>query len=500
LNRRLDRVVVALGSVLALCAVGWCADVTPGSSPGQPVPKLLRLSVGETVPIAGEENGFERVLLMPPAEESTTPANAWEISADTAIKLARLPKDERWRAIRRNLGLAPGDSDDLILWSEVADAVLDSIAKLPLEQEPGGQAFGLRVAFPGKDTSDPPPDVALVFSNTEIEPSPGKQFDAESALKNDIADALTGVEGFVEFADDGASAPSPEELAGIEVQLLDSGKQLVAVSPVRQGYFCFPRLPVDPDFGSDYYVAAAMKGEGPAGLDSLHPDVAGASKAIYVPVMRGIRSRVRLTIPRPSGPFRAFGEKGIQTQDWAISGGPAALLLQEFVEGSSVLGIITQRLPANPGLHLGVVQVPDSGPKTFWSSRFVLRPPALDRGPQFVARGKMRIQCLTVEAEEGPARRHYVKMMWLAHATIADLRLASRRVSETPWGIGIGVAPSADPALYVVGASYKLVRTAELLAGVGFQEGRSGSFVYGLTLDMNPILDGIFGKSKDSGE
>jgi len=473
-----------------LCAGGWCADLTGDSSAAAPVPTLFRLSVGDTTPIAGDENGFERVLLMPPAEESTSAGNVWEITADTAIRLARLPSEDRWRAIRRNLGLAPGEGDDLILWTEVADAVLDAIAALPFEQEPGGQAFGLRVAFPGTDTSDPPADVALVFPRTKGDEARGKESDPESALRDGIADALTGVEGFVGYADDG-DPPSAKELARIEVRLLDADKRVVAVSAVRQGYFCFPHLPVDPDFGDDYYVAASAKGDTALDLGSGTTDEA---KEIYVPVMRGIRSRVRLTIPRPAKPFQIMGTKGLDTEEWSIDGGPAALLLQEFVAESSLLGVITQRLPTNPGLHLGVVQPPDGGPTTLWSSRFVVKPPTLDRRPEFVARGKMRIQCHTAEAGGVSARRHYLQMTWLAHAAPADLKLASRGVSQTPWGIGIGVAPSADPTLYAVGASYKVVRTAEVLAGMGFQEGHSTSFVYGLTLDMDPILNGIFGK------
>jgi hypothetical protein len=453
-------------------------------------PKLLRLAVGETTPVTGETGSYERVIVMPPDKDSTTAGNIWDISAEVAIKLARLAPEARWRAIRRNLGLAPDDSADLILWSEVLEAAFVDIAKLPMAGESGNQQFGLRVAFPDKSSADPPADVALVFDNSTAEQKPRQPVGIESNLRKDIAEAMTGVEGFAEIVGDGAIPPSAGVFAHIEVQLFDSDKKLVRATGLRQGYFCFTNLPVDADFGSDYYLKAVYKG---TRVDSLANEV--STEFIYAPVMRGIRTRVRLEVQKEPVMFES-PDKSLQTQNWAINGGPAAMLLQQFVAGNNILTAISERLPANPGLHLGVVQGPD-GPTTLWSSRFLLRPPRLDRRPQFVSRGKMRLQVMTVNGTPEGARRHYLKMSWLAQAAPAELKLASRRVSETPWGIGVGVAPSEDPAMYVVGASYKLMPEAELLAGMGIQKGDSKSFVYGLTLDADKILEGIFGKKKD---
>jgi hypothetical protein len=221
---------------------------------------------------------------------------------------------------------------------------------------------------------------------------------------------------------------------------------------------------------------------------------AGAGpRQFYVPVVRGLRTQVRLTMPRPA----RTGDKSFSTANWPIGGGAAAMLLEEFVGGSSLLGIITERLPANPGLHLGVIQANGQGPLPFYSTRFVLRPPTLDRRPQFVTPGRIRLQCLTDSAAGGS--RHFVKMSWLAHAEATELKLASRHVNATPWGIGIGVAPSAEPTLYGVGASYKLRPEMEVLAGVGLQKDRPESFIYGLTVDVDRILGGIFG-DQGSGE
>jgi hypothetical protein len=485
-GQKLVCAALLLASICVFCSRGLAVDTE-----AEPGPKLLRLNVGETLPVAGEAGSYERTLVMPPGGETTAAGNVWEINADLAIKLARLPQAERWHVIRRNLGLSPEDRADLILWSEVDDAAFAGIAKLLFEAEPGGRDFGLRVAFPDKATSDPPADVALTFSNADFKKNAKPRINIESDLRQGVSEVLTGIEGFVEFAGGGGTPPPPEALAGIEVRLFDSGKQLVATSPVRRGYFCFSKLAVDPDFGSDYYLEAVEKDALPVSAGDL-----GEAKLIYVPVMRGIRTRLRLTVPAPQMPV--LPEKGLQTGGWAISGGPAALLLQQFVEGSSLLGAITERLPANPGLHLGVVQT-DDGPATLWSSRFVLRPPILDRRPQFVTRGKLRLQCLTVASPPSPAGLHYIKMTWLGHASQTELKLSSRHVNETPWGIGIGVAPNAEPALYAVGASYKVVPNAELLAGMGIQENRSNSFIYGLTLDADEILNGIFGK-KNSGD
>ena len=489
---RLVRLVLVLGGIAALSGVGFAASVNQKPSGAEQGPKLLRLNIGGTAPIAGEAGSFERVLVMPPSGESMTAGNAWEMNADLAIRLSRLPREVRWQAIRRNLGLAPDDTGDLILWSEVADAAFGCIAKLPLEKEPGAEEFGLRVAFPGKETPESPPDVALTFTNIETERNPKKQINVESGLKQGIADAMTGIEGFVEFAADGGTPPPFEALDQIQVQLFDCNKQPVAVSQVCQGYFSFSNLAVDPDFGSDYYLKAVVKDDGVAGGPT-----ASTPEFVYAPVIPGIRTRVHFTIPRPEMPFQPGGEKGINTQNWAISGGPAAMLLQNFVGGNSILDAVTQRLTANPGLHVGVVQVPGSGPTTLWSSRFLIKPPVIDRRPQFVARGKMRLQGLTVRTAQGAASYHYVKITWLGHAEATELKLSSRHVKETPWGIGVGVAPSADPALYAVGASYKLLPQAELLAGLGIQEGKPNSFIYGLTLDVERVLSGVFGKNKE---
>jgi hypothetical protein len=167
---------------------------------------------------------------------------------------------------------------------------------------------------------------------------------------------------------------------------------------------------------------------------------------------------------------------------------------------SPVLQALLKRLTENPGLHVGVVAVRGAGLQLMYSARHYLKPPVQDRGPKFVSEGSMRLECLTSSSPEGAPRFHYLTIVLLGHATKADLDLGSRRVTQTPWGITVGMVTSVNPNLYAVGASYKLRSSLELFAGVGVRKDNPTSFVYGLSIDVKQILDAVFGAVKGGGE
>lgn len=90
---------------------------------------------------------------------------------------------------------------------------------------------------------------------------------------------------------------------------------------------------------------------------------------------------------------------------------------------------------------------------------------------------------------------HYVKIIWSSRADPTQLDLQARPIMESPWGFGAGVVPSVSPALYAVGASYKLFHVCEVFAGAGIRKDHPTSFVYGVTLDVENILGALFGKA-----
>jgi hypothetical protein len=478
-------IAVVSATLVFLAGLQFTASAQSPSPAGQD-PQLVSLTVGETTRVAGSSDSYERVLLAPPGESKMSIGNAWEMSADVAIKLGRLPESERWRVIRRNLLLAQDEQTDLILWTEVVNAFLDQIGTLPLDKETANPAFGLRVAFPGQDTSaNAKADVALTFGD-----------DFESILNKKILDVLTGVEGFVKVANDDGTLLSPAKaadvLARLKLRLLDgSGREFSAI-PNNQGYYRFPLLPADSEFGTDYTLRADIIEEKPAGeggsdeekvsIRLSHPE------GQYAPVRRGARTRLNLTV--------IVTPKNVKPRGAEIPGAPApvSMLFQKFVGENFLLGAIMQRLPANPGLHLGVVQIDGAGLQPLWSVRFLLGARVLDRSPRFVSRGSMRLVCLTSAGSEGQARTRYVKIMWTGRADAAQLDLQARPTSEFPLGLGVGVVPSVSPALYAVGASYKLFRGMEVFAGAGIRKDHPTAFVYGLTLDIEDILSALFGK------
>lgn len=478
-TRRVGR-ALALGSTMVISAALLSASSVPSSPDTEPKPDVVRPTMGGTVEVKDRPGNYERVLLAPPEDDTMSSDAAWVIGPDLAVKLGRLSPKERWAVIRRNLGLAPEDDvrrHDLILWREVADTIFDMIGTLNTTAEGGPPAVGLQVAFPGGDTSEPQPEVALTFNDGAKR---GSGFDEELTRK--IGEEMTGVEGFLK--------PAPETPADYDVNLRNAATGETSVThPDRLGYFCFPHLRVDPEFGGDYHIALwDSSGEESSTADWDEAD------AIYVPVKHGARTRVDLTVDDQT--FRILSGAA-----WLGVTGHAEMI-QEFLGQLPMLEAIVQRLTPNPGLHVGAVAVRGSGAQPILLTRHLLKRPTRDRGPQLVSEGSMRLECLTPATPEGgvPAGVHYLRIVLAGQATEADLDLRSRPTSQTPWGIGIGVVPSADPTLYAVGASYRLTRGVDLLAGVGIQKDNPNSFVYGITLDQDYILNAIFGKPTAEGE
>ncbi len=394
---------------------------------------------------------------------------------------------------------------DLVLWTEVVNAFFDQIKELPLEKDSKRPAFGLRVAFPGHDTSaNAKADVALTFNSDQTFDLDAPK-DFESRLNKKIVAALTGVDVFVnvDYRFSVSSDEAADILANLKLRLFDgSDKEFVPLHHT-QSYFCFSPLPVDPEFGSDFRLRAdMMEGYSYGGkkIDIMLTDPEGQ----YVPVRQGVRTRLNLNltaIVRKEGLTWQEALEGYQKALKAkggeqIPGAPAAIsmLFQKFVGENFLLGAIMQRLPANPGLHLGVVQINGSGLQPLWSVRLLLKSPELDRRPRFVSRGTIQLQCLTLASPGGMVQPHYIKIIWSGRADPTQLELQARPIIESPWGFGAGVVPSVSPALYAVGASYKLFHVCEVFAGAGIRKDHPTSFVYGVTLDVENILGALFGK------
>jgi len=462
------------------------------------VKKFVSLVVGKTMPVEDSPGFYQRVLLSPPDLEGMTPGVSWEISAEAAIKLGNLSEEERWRIIRRNLGLSQEGNKNLILWTEVVNAFFDQLKGLPLEDGAKSPAFGLRVAFPGNnpvpDKRDEP-EVALTF-NSDLTFDKDAKRDFDSRLADKILTALTGVEVFVNVINEDGSAASSDEaakvLANLKLHLSDESGKLFIPVYLGQGYFCFSSLPVDPaypELGSGYRLWAEMGKEFSSGEYEVEIRLS-ENEEQYVPVRRGARTRWHLTALLKSKDSQSRGIEDLVT-------GAFFNVVNADIKGvSDLLGVITKRLETNPGLHVGAIQVKDEGLHPLYSVRFHLRAPEQDRQPRFVSRGTFWLQSLSQANPEGTVQPHYIMIVWSGRADQAQLNLQSRPIKTFPLGLTVGIAPSLDPVLYAVGASYKLFSVMELFAGAGIRQDFPTSFVYGLTLDIEKILSVLFGKSK----
>jgi hypothetical protein len=516
MTRSFDRTALPVALLLVL-VVGMALPAAAQPDPPDleladeaPAVRAVAIPVGKTEAVSDDPTRFTRVLFAPPDEARLVPGRTWDIDMALALRLGRMEPAERWRAIRRNLGLAPDDKRALVVWTEVVDALLSQLGTLPDLKDPAAPGFGLRVAFPGTDPENKRrAEVALTFEA-------GKT-GFEDRLNERVAAAMTGVEGFVSlvFAD-GTPVEGDwlKDHPGLSVRLKDGeGKEVAAFALKDHPFYCFPSLPADKDLGGDYRLEIAQAdrpgGEnGPAGKVIMEPQ--------YVPVRYGVRSRQDLTLMRDETRLKdemaelADRPKMLDLDDAFaglanLQGAPASVvsLFQQLAETVPVVNIVAGILPANPGLHFGAVMTKDAGPQIFYSVRFKFRADLPDRAPRFVTRGTIRLQVLTAADAALPVSPAYVKVVWLAQTDAAGLSLDSRPVRTFPLGLGIGVVPSMSPALFSAGLSYKMFNVAEVYAGVGFRSDKNvpedpeepfskTSFVYGLTVDVEHVLGAIF--------
>jgi len=312
---------------------------------------------------------------------------------------------------------------------------------------------------------------------------------------------LTGVEGFVTVESNQEGHPlAPIDVQGylhsIRLELFEKDKNGQEINETGEfalddrGYFRIPQKNVhdiDPDFGSDYWLRATC------GNNEF--------ETCYVPTRRDMLTRVDVTFKAPPRPAPGSPDEAKKRAAGGLSAGnlleaPSAIstLFQQFAAGHFLLAGLMQRLPQNPGLHIGVVHVKDSGLQVLWSVRFYLKAPVQDRSPRFVSKGMIRLQRLTPKSFKGAARPHYIKIVWSGHADATQLDLASRRIIKFPLGFDAGIVPSVKTYVYTAGLSLKPISLIELYAGVGFRKGYPTSFVYGITLDVEDILGFLFGK------
>jgi hypothetical protein len=472
----LTAAIVALRSM----APAYSAPQT-GNAASRPSPakdeslKVLRVPTGDTAPAKDKPGVYERVLLTAPEEATMASGTAHDLSFDEAIRLARLPKDERWRALRQTLGLAP---DDLLVWSEMVDAIFDSLADLTRQSRPSDAEFGLQIAFPGTDTTNAKPDGLLTLGKS-----------TETRMKDALNDAATGIEGLIEVTG-GNAEDSAEVRHSLECQLLDRAKAPVATSSIREGYCAFPHLKVNPAFGRDlYYVRIASTSENVRVSQSGGPQGGPAEQFAYV--LQDQRTRVSFKVTVASS-------RGGAAPTATSSSDPTAII-QGFTKSLPFLDAVLQGLPPNPGLHIGAVEVPGSGPQWLFSLRYFLRAAVVDRRPHFVKNphGTFHLQCLTPLSPDA-AGQHYLKIVWSAHAEQSELALSSRHVSQFPVGVSVGVVPALNPMLYSVGVSYKLHPTVELVAAAGIRKGRGTVFIYGFTIDLQNVLSMLVGSPPKS--
>ncbi len=455
-------------------------------------------SLGPT--LSPSYRSFERVLFDPPDGARLASGSTWEIGFDLMVELAKMSPDERWRALRRNLGLAPDAKNDFLVWTEVVDDLLAELATLPLAKRDvrGGPAFGLRVAFPGDaPAAESPADVALSFG-------PGKAGeDREGELVAALLKSATGVEGAVSLVDADGRPVEGDWLArypGLTVHLRDREGRDRAAQPIKdRPYFSFSRLAGIPELGGDFWLTVSGGGEG-----LMTPQI----EPQYVPVRPGLRTRQDLglklspAVPETKGVPAAevMGiEKGLGEAIPLIGGGETSVedAVGRITGAFPLLGPILSVLPANPGLHFGFLQTKNDGPQMFFSARFKFRAETHDRSPRFVSKGTIRFQVMTDAGGDGRPTVHYVKVLWCGRASQADLLLTNRPVTRFPLGLGIGVVPSVSPVIYSAGLSYKIMTGLEVYAGAGFRAASDDpektyartSFVYGLTLDVQSVVD-----------
>lgn len=457
-----------MGAAVALMAYG---SVLLAQSPNRPTAaeaplKVLRVSTGDTVASKDEQGVYTRVLLTAPDEATMASGTPRDLSVDEAIRLGRLPKDERWRELRRTLGLGP---DDLLVWSEMVDAIFDSLVDLAPQFQSKEATFGLQIAFPGTDTTNAKPDVLLTL---------GKP--TETRMKDAVNDVATGIEALIDVAG-GTAAESAEALHSLECQLLDAAKAPVAKSSIREGYCAFPLLKVNPAFGRDtYYVRVVSTAPNLRVAESGGPQDAPPQQVAYVLKDQRTRVAFKVTLER---------SRGVAATTTATVVTDPTALITGFTKALPLLDAVLQGLPPNPGLHVGAVEVPGSGVEWLFSLRYFLRPGVLDRRPHFVKNphGTIHLQCLTPLSPDAVGQ-HYVKIVWSAHAEQKELALSSRHVSQFPVGLSVGVVPALNPVLFSVGASYKLHPTVELVAAAGLRKNRPTVFVYGVTIDLQNLV------------
>jgi hypothetical protein len=479
----------------------------PVREEGPAVPsRFVTLSLGPTT--ASGPGLFERALFEPPDAAMLAPGSAWEISMDLAIELGRMAPEDRWRAIRRNLGLAPDAKADFLLWTEVVDDLLAALGALPPDDKnpmtaPG---FGLRVAFPGDAPVDESaPDVALAFD-------PGTRgTPVEESVIAALLKAVTGIEGSVSLVD-----PAGQPIGGdwlskfpdLTVHLRDSeGNEKGAARLRDYPFYHFSRLAGVPDLGGDFWLTVSGGEPGLQTADGVPGPYLPVMEPQYAPVRPGLRTRQDITltlVPAAEAVSPVQEEKLAEEIDFDKSL-PDLAAAETSVEDAvrvitgafPLLGPILATLPSNPGIHFGIVQTKDDGPQLFFSARFKFKAETHDRRPRFVSRGTVRFQVMTLAAAQGLAPAHYVRVTWCGRATGADLSLANRPVSRFPLGLGLGIVPSVSPVMYSAGLSYKVMKGLELYAGAGFRAASDDpeatyartSFVYGLTLDVQSVVD-----------
>jgi len=490
---------------------------------GPPVPapapaRFVTLTLGPTTPSDVKPGLFERVLFEPPDGTTLMTGDIWEIGMDLAIELGRKDPAERWGAIRRNLGLAPDDKTDPVLWREVVDDLLAMLGALSQGDGQTRPNFGLRVAFPGNATvSESSPDVALTFDSGKKadpkKPSAGAaEEDAEERLIGAMLKAVTGVEGSIRLV-----GPDGTPVAGnwlskfpdLTLHLRDGeGNEKGVLRLKDHPTYAFSRMMGVPELGGDYWLEMTGGGAGSSWAENEPEKYIPVMEAQYVPVRPGMRTRQDLTlklveaaaqpqleekqINKDIGFEKSIDLPGLEAAETSVNDAVSVL-----TGAFPLLGPILSQLPANPGIHFGVIQTKDDGPQLFFSARFKFKAETHDRSPRFVSKGTIRFQIMTAASGEGRRPAHYIKVIWCGRASASELSLASRPVSRFPLGLGIGVAPSMSPILYSAGLSYKVLKGLEIYAGAGFRAAKEDveepysrtSFVYGLTLDVQSVID-----------
>ena len=276
------------------------------------------------------------------------------------------------------------------------------------------------MAFPNSDPGDNP-EVALTFDR-------GKD-GFEKRLSDRLSAAMTGVEGLVCLVDEDGQPVTEDwlpDFPGLKLRLLDGQGKEIAVRELRDyPYYCFPGLPGVPEWGSDYRVVLSGDGEGSSDGKVVFEDYEMTMEAQYVPVRTGMRSRKDLVVKLIDRQARQQAEK---FENYEKSGEVEPLtgvfeLLKTNVPGAISgaidsltgiypLGLILNILPPNPGVHFGFVQTKDAGPQMFLSARFKFRADVPDRSPQFVAKGAIRMEVMTVPSDSGRVSAHYIKVTW----------------------------------------------------------------------------------------